>query len=59
MTVTIDENGCLIVMAETPLESYALTAWFAGFNKPSGEQTSVIRVCTLKTKDQDADGKRG
>ena len=32
MKVTIVDDGCLEVTAETYLENYALTKWFDGYN---------------------------
>lgn len=44
MKAEIDESGCLTVKAENPLESYALSQWHKGWNKPVGEMASVLLI---------------
>lgn len=44
MKATIDETGCLRVAAETPLESYALSAWAAAYFGPNGRGASTFVV---------------
>lgn len=44
MKAEIDESGCLTIKAENPLESYALSQWYKGWNKPSGEMASVLLI---------------
>lgn len=44
MKASIDERGCLSVVAETALESYALNAWWDGWDRSTGTQTSTLRI---------------
>lgn len=40
MKAEIDEHGCLLLQAETPLEAFALEAWHRGWM----EKRTVMRV---------------
>lgn len=44
MKAEIDEQGCLTVKAETPLESYALARWNEGLLMPQGTAKSVLLI---------------
>ena len=44
MKASIDERGCLSVAAETALESYALNAWWDGYDRSTGTQTSTLMI---------------
>lgn len=50
MKVQIDEKGKLSVVAETPMESYALSHWFANYGQ--GNDSSVLAVeTTIREED--------
>jgi len=52
MTTTIKENGCLIITAETEIESYALQKWYGHWPKFDGKGPH-IGIETLSTKNED------
>lgn len=54
MQVTIDETGCLRVMAESPLESYALNSWFSNYRPADddGKSTLLIEFCPPDQNDK-------
>lgn len=56
MKANINENGKLSVIAETPLESFALARWFEDWSEHIGESDgkgyAVFEAVTLKQKQQ-------
>lgn len=44
MKATISELGCLRVTAETELESYALNAWWKGYEADNKTSTLLIEL---------------
>ena len=53
MKTTIDEAGCLIITAETSLESYALTKWGQGYFVDDAVRISSIMLNTYSIKPKD------
>ena len=44
MTVEIDENGMIIIEAETPIEAFALNEIIKKWNKPEDVQKSILVI---------------
>lgn len=50
MRAELDDKGCLTIKAETPIESYALGKWWAGYDPPGHKCESLLLVAT-RTED--------